>query len=108
MTEYSPDDLSQGWEFKILRSATSRFKDPAFLKACLDEEARAGWTLIEKFDNSRIRLKRPASSRSTDAGLGHDPYRTYVGTTEVQLAITIVAAIVVVLALVVVIALVLR
>jgi hypothetical protein len=28
----------------------------------LAEEAQAGWTLVEKFDNSRIRLKRPAAA----------------------------------------------
>src|SRR5262245_3670338 len=79
MSPYSPHELGQDWEFKILRSATGGFKRPDFLRQCLDEEARAGWSLVEKFDDSRVRLKRPASARDRDAKLDLDPYRTYVG-----------------------------
>ena len=100
MTDYRPEDLAAGWEFKILRSATGRFKDPGFLRAALADEERAGWTMLEKFDNSRVRLRRPAAARASDANLGFDPYRTSVGITETQLAITIVLTVVVVLALV--------
>jgi hypothetical protein len=89
MTGYSPAEIAEGWEFKILRSATSRFKDPAYLKSCLDDEAKAGWMLLEKFDNSRVRLKRPTSARERDAVLGFDPYRTHVGMTESQLGLSI-------------------
>ena len=28
MTAYRKDDLEQGWEFKILRSATAQFRKP--------------------------------------------------------------------------------
>lgn len=28
MTPYTPSDLAENWEFKILRSATGSFKDP--------------------------------------------------------------------------------
>jgi len=79
MTPYSPSDLAEHWEFKIIRSATGKFRDPVFLKRTLDEEARAGWMLLEKFDNSRVRLKRAASARQGDLGRGVDPYRTFVG-----------------------------
>ena len=51
MATYTPEELTEGWEFKILRSATSGFKDAGFLRRSLEEEAPAGWTLIEKFDN---------------------------------------------------------
>ena len=90
MTDYKPEDLAAGWEFKILRSATSRFKDPEFLRTVLVDEARAGWEILEKFDNSRVRVRRPAAARSGDANLGFDAYRTWVGITDNQLALRIV------------------
>jgi len=92
MTHYTPQELADGWEFKIVRSSTSAFKTPAFLRAVLDEEQRAGWTLVEKFDDGRIRLKRPATSRVNDAALGSDAYRTHVGMSEAKLALCIVGA----------------
>jgi hypothetical protein len=82
MTPYAPSDLAGDWEFKILRSQTGTFKNPERLRAVLEEEARAGWTLVEKFDNSRVRLKRPASARQLDGKLDFDPYRTNVGISE--------------------------
>ena len=92
MTGYSDADLSEGWEFKILRSAMGRFGKPDHLRHALDEEARAGWTLVEKFDNQRLRFKRPASARAGDAALGFDPYRTTYGIGQHVLALTIMAA----------------
>ena len=89
MTGYTPEELAEGWEFKFLRSVTSRFKDPEVLRRCLEEEGRAGWTLVEKFDNSRVRLKRPAAARRGDASLKSDPYRTWVGMTEGQFGMMI-------------------
>jgi hypothetical protein len=79
MTPYSSSELAEHWEFKIIRSPTGRFRDPAFLKKTLDEESRAGWMLLEKFDNQRVRLKRPASARAQVVGRGLDPYRINVG-----------------------------
>ncbi len=95
MTSYQPQDLSGDWELKILRSATGSFGNPKKLKKALDQEARAGWALVEKFDNQRIRLKRPASARSGDGALGFDPYRTYAGLSEVTFALTLVLVLVV-------------
>jgi hypothetical protein len=79
MTPYTPQDLAENWQFKILRSASGRFSDPIWLRSILDEEARAGWIMVEKFDDERVRLKRPASAQANDATLGFDPYRTWVG-----------------------------
>ena len=93
MTTYQLQDLSGDWEFKILRSATGSFAKPGSLKKTLDQEARAGWTLVEKFDNQRIRLKRPVSARSGDGALDFDPYRTYVGLSEVKFALALVVVI---------------
>lgn len=95
MTGYTPEELASGSEFKILRSATSAFKRPEFLKQVLDEEKGAGWTLVEKFDDSRIRLKRSASARTQGSSTTIDPYRSYVGISETLMALRIVAAIVI-------------
>ena len=93
MTPYTARDLAENWEFKILRSATGAFKDPAVMQRYLAEEAQAGWTLVEKFDNSRIRLKRPAAARQQDSQCTFDPYRTRVGISEVGLALLIAGSI---------------
>ena len=90
MTSYLPEELATGFEFKILRSATGRFKDPAFLQKSLADEAKAGWSLVEKFDNSRVRLKRSVAARAGDAALDFDPYRTWAGMTDKQCGLTIV------------------
>ena len=94
MTDYVPRDLAEGWEFKILRSATGAFRNPSRLNDVLAEESKAGWTLLEKFDNGRVRLRRPSSARASDAGLPFDPYRTVVGISEGRLAFCIVGGII--------------
>jgi hypothetical protein len=84
MTSYEPVDMSDGWEFKILRSMRADFRYQERLQQALNEEGRAGWVLVEKFDDSRIRLKRPATARRNDVALGFDPYRAYYGRSEAQ------------------------
>jgi hypothetical protein len=79
MTKYSDADLREDWEFKIVRSNMAAFRNPEVLRQVCAEEARAGWTLVEKFDNQRLRFKRPLSARAGDAALGFDPYRTHYG-----------------------------
>jgi hypothetical protein len=97
MTAYRREDLVEDWEFKILRSTESAFRDPDQLRRILEDEARAGWVLVEKFDDQRVRLKRRAGRSSSDfaAPLDFDPYRTYVGLTPSEqgrkVAITVVA-----------------
>jgi hypothetical protein len=90
LMSYHAGELSQDWEFKILRSTTSAFWDPGRLQRVLEEEAQAGWTLVEKFDDSRVRLKRPASARALDGKLEFDPYRICIGVTPVKFALGIV------------------
>jgi hypothetical protein len=99
MTPYSDKDLAEGWEFKILRSAMGAFRKPEQLRAVLDEEKRGGWILVEKFDDTRIRLKRPAGAKLTEADLaeGYDPYRTTVGPSAERQALVIVAVTVIAL-----------
>lgn len=78
MTTYSADDLNQDWEFKIVRSEVGAFRKPKNLRRLVEEEARAGWELLEKFDSNRVRFKRPTSARAHDSDLlpQVDPYRT--------------------------------
>lgn len=78
---YTQEDLSNDWEFKIVRSESGAFRKPEVLKKLLEEEARAGWVMLEKFDDRRVRFKRPRSARTRDVLLppGVDPYRTRYG-----------------------------
>ena len=76
-------------EYKIIRSATGAFKNPAKFRAALEEEARAGWELVEKLDDSRVRLRRSIAWRQKDGELAQDPYRIKVGMSESVLALWI-------------------
>ncbi len=95
MTPYSREELEQDWEFKIVRANTGVFGKPAEFEKLIEEEAQAGWVLVEKFDNSRVRFKRPRSARRRDGQLpaGIDPYRTRYGLSEGAFAVVILAAI---------------
>ncbi len=94
MTPYNEKDLAEGWEFKILRSNYATFRKPDRLRAILDEEKRGGWTLVEKFDDSRIRLKRPAGGKVVQGDFDdrYDPYRTTVGMGQGGLVMAVLAA----------------
>ncbi len=93
MTGYRPEDL-EGWEFKIIRSATRVFADRTKMQAILDEESQAGWEMVEKFDDQRIRLKRSADRRSMDGQSEIDPYRTNVGTSQALIVVLILVGLV--------------
>jgi hypothetical protein len=82
MTRYSTEELNDDWEFKIVRSLSPVFHKPGKLQALIEQEARAGWVMLEKLDNQRIRFKRPRQTRVQDAYLppGVDPYSTQYGT----------------------------
>lgn len=78
LTAYNENDL-EGWEFKILRSNTGAFKKREVVEKVRQEEAQAGWEMVEKFDDNRIRFKRPIERRANDRHLAIDPYRTTYG-----------------------------
>ena len=84
MTSYTREELENDFEFKIVRANTAAFGKPANFAKLLEEEARAGWQLVEKFDNNRVRFKRPLRARQRDATLppGVDPYRVHYGMSE--------------------------
>jgi len=98
MAGYRPEDL-EGWEFKILRTTGGAFRTPEKLHEVLTEESRAGWELLEKFDEQRLRLKRPTRARERDYQLDFDPYRTYVGMTPNMLGLVVLGVVFGVLAL---------
>lgn len=105
MATYTREELEEDWEFKIVRANSPAFRKPEELQKLLEEEALAGWTMVEKFDDSRVRFKRPRSAREQDAYLpqGVDPYRTQYGAPAVLYAalfIGVMFAIVLVLVIV--------
>jgi hypothetical protein len=75
------DPRLAGWEFKIVRANRNVFRDPVVLQHLCKEEAEAGWILLEKLDDHRVRFKRPMALRYTDTPefLVNDPYRCYYG-----------------------------
>jgi hypothetical protein len=91
MTNYSESELQQDWEFKIVRSVTGAFGKREKIEQVVAEEAAAGWVMVEKFDDNRLRFKRPASAKRNDYNLpAHiNPYRTTYGMSEAGLAFRI-------------------
>ncbi|AFY72310.1 hypothetical protein Syn7502_00140 [Synechococcus sp. PCC 7502] len=67
----------RGWEFKILRTGNDGFRNRKLLKLVCEQELRAGWILLEKLDDTRLRFRRLIKYRATDHEAKIDPYRTY-------------------------------
>ncbi|HNB50491.1 MAG TPA: hypothetical protein PK530_01030 [Anaerolineales bacterium] len=103
MTRYNSDEVNGDWEFKIVRSATEQFKKPEIFQQMVEEESLAGWQLLEKLDNNRVRFKRPVSARKRDAMLpaGVDPYRTQFGISENMLGLWVGAIILLVVGIII-------
>ena len=92
MTTYADDELQNDWEFKIVRAYRAVFAKPEAFKKLLSEEERAGWILLEKLDDNRVRFKRRRSGQANDAQLiseGIDPYRTQYGTSQMVIVLVI-------------------
>lgn len=70
-------------EFKTMQAQTPLFADSKKMQEILLEEAKAGWDLLEKEDNYRIKLQRDIDNRSNDESLSIDAYRTTVGVSSV-------------------------
>jgi hypothetical protein len=73
MTGYRPGDLEGDWQFKIVKGT---FKTQKQIDAVIQEQAEFGWVLVEVFDHSRIRFKRPAAEIEKDAYREGNPYAT--------------------------------
>ncbi|NER32707.1 MAG: hypothetical protein F6J93_01280 [Oscillatoria sp. SIO1A7] len=92
-------NLPEELEYKIVRASSDIFRDSEiFLQLC-EEEARAGWRLLEKLDDRRVRFKRPIELRRTidPESLSFDPYRSHYGSSleisQLFLGIAAIAAI---------------
>jgi hypothetical protein len=77
----STDSQLVGWEFKIVRASRDLFRNPAVLQQLCQEEAKAGWILLEKLDDRRVRFKRLIALRTIldPNQLSFDPYRSHYG-----------------------------
>ena len=85
-------------EYKVITSQTPMFAKQEKISEVMELEARAGWQLVEKYDNYKLRLRRKLSARENDKNLDFDPYRTHAGVSSVvTYGVTSAAAIVVVL-----------
>ncbi len=107
MTRYNREELEDDWEFKIVRSGTGKFKRRDIVELLRAEEAQAGWQMVEKFDDKRIRFKRPLSAQRNDAQLPPeiDPYRTTYGFSEGALGATIGISILLIIGIIIAIGL---
>lgn len=88
------DHASADLEFKILRSTTSAFRRRQDMERALREEADAGWVLLEKLDDSRLRLQRPRAARARDGQCAIDAYRSYYGIGPARTALVAVAIVI--------------
>ncbi|MFO0212295.1 MAG: hypothetical protein ACK53E_16245, partial [Pseudanabaena sp.] len=75
-------DQPTGWEFKMLRTSSGGFRSRKVLSRVCAEEAQAGWILLEKLDDRRLRFRRPIIARDRDNQCKIDPYRTHYGISE--------------------------
>ncbi|MFM7601500.1 MAG: hypothetical protein ACKO7R_09925 [Pseudanabaena sp.] len=75
-------DQPKGWEFKILRTSSGGFRSRKVLNKVCAEESQAGWILLEKLDDHRLRFRRPITARDRDNQCKIDPYRTRYGIGE--------------------------
>lgn len=77
----SKDPRLLGWEFKIVRAKRDLFRDPAVFQKLCQEEQQAGWIMLEKLDDRRVRFKRPIALREMMQAetLPFDPYRCRYG-----------------------------
>nr|WP_290222878.1 hypothetical protein [Trichocoleus desertorum] len=82
--EAQRDPRLMGWEFKIVRASRDLFRDPAVFQRMCQEESDAGWIMLEKLDDRRVRFKRPIAMREIIKGdyLNYDPYRCHYGPTH--------------------------
>lgn len=77
----STDPKLVGWEFKIVRAHRDLFRNPAIFEKLCQEEAIAGWIMLEKLDDRRVRFKRLIALRDVldTSQLSYDPYRCHYG-----------------------------
>lgn len=85
--------FGRDWEFKIVRAVWPSFRRRENLERLLAEEAGAGWRLVEKLDNNRVRLARPVSERSRQLSPSIDPYRSWWGVPQAWIVFWLILAV---------------
>lgn len=70
-------------EYKIIQSQTPLFASTAKMHEVMEQESKAGWRLLEKEDNYRLKLQRDIANRDNDKNLDFDAYRSTVGVSSV-------------------------
>lgn len=58
-------DPTGAFEYKIIRSNTKAFRTPAFFQQTLQEEAQAGWQLVENSTMAACACGDPSSVAAT-------------------------------------------
>ncbi|MBN1564544.1 MAG: hypothetical protein JXA10_11935 [Anaerolineae bacterium] len=100
---YTRHPFENNWEYKIVRARNNEFRYRHHLDALLQQEALAGWEIVEKYNDSQIRFKRPRSARTWDGDLPPhiDPYRTIyhpsAQSSDLQLIVLTMSLIIIVL-----------
>ncbi len=85
MTTYQQQDLAPATGVQDPALAHGRVPAARDAARSAGREARAGWVLVEKFDNGAAWLpEAPGVGAQRDAALGFDPYRTYFGLSDGQ------------------------
>lgn len=84
-------------EYKTIQAQTAVFANTDKMHKVLAEEARAGWRLLAKEDNHKIKLQRDIANRENDKNLDFDAYRTTIGVSSM---VTYVGTIIITLAIV--------
>jgi hypothetical protein len=66
------------WEYKVVHAPNGEFGQREHLRAVLRQEGRAGWVMVEKYDDRQVLFRRPRSASWWDDRLppGVDPYRS--------------------------------
>lgn len=74
---------SGDWEYKIVRAQRDLFRNPKIFEKLCKEEAIAGWVMIEKLDDRRVRFRRPHNYQFSPSETisAIDPYRCFYGST---------------------------
>ncbi|MGC9524543.1 MAG: hypothetical protein ACP5D7_03290 [Limnospira sp.] len=68
------------WEYKIVRAQRDLFRNPKIFEKLCKEEAIAGWVMVEKLDDRRVRFRRPTDSQlPSETPPPIDPYRCSYG-----------------------------
>lgn len=105
-------DVNNRYEYKTVHARRGEFGDPAHLHRLLQQEALAGWVIVEPFTANAACFRRPKQARAWDHRRppGVAPYRTlytYDAEPDIQLETMLILGATVLVTLMLVVGLVL-